>query len=528
MTERAFQGCLAAIAVLVIAGAGLDVMEVDAAQYAGMARDMVRRGDVLHLFYRDEPYLDKPPLLFWLSALSFKLFGVHNWSYRLPSILFAAMGLYSTYRFTLRYHGSEMARRATLMLGCSAAFILMTNDVRCDTMLMGAVITATWFGCAWIDDRRPIHAVLFAVAVALGMLAKGPLGAMAPALAMLCHLAHTRSWGTLRTSGMLLAAIVLALALLPMCIGLYQQHGWHGLRFFFWEQSFGRLTGENRWKDDSTVFYFTHEVLWQLLPWTVYVLVGCWHGLRALLTRTPLAEAATLGGALLVFCALSFSQFKLPHYLFVIAPHLAILGAFGWKRVSGQVLRRVQTALLSLLGTALLFFTFTVFPEQRWLSLVPVICLLGVAAWLWRSFPDREGAFAASFVVMFATGWVMNTYFYPNLLHFQANAMAGKWAAEHKLDPDRFHGMQISGPALDFYAGHPVKWLSHAGEARAVLAPGVTIYTDAVHRTELIQAGLIPVREDRLWNHPAQRIGLPFLFPEQRQAILEPRYLLHF
>jgi len=70
--------------------------------------------------------------------------------------------------------------------------------------------------------------------------------------------------------------------------------------------------------------------------------------------------------------------------------------------------------------------------------------------------------------------------------------------------------------------------LSHAGEARAVLAPGVTIYTDAVHRTELIQAGLIPVREDRLWNHPAQRIGLPFLFPEQRQAILEPRYLLHF
>ena len=136
MSSRSVLFHLLAIMVVVALGAGLDVMEVDAAQYAGMSRDMMVSGDVLQLHYRGGDYLDKPPLLFWLSSLSFKLFGVHDWSYRLPSILFAFLGLYATYRFTLLYHAREVAIRAMLMYGCSAAFFLMCNDVRCDTIVV--------------------------------------------------------------------------------------------------------------------------------------------------------------------------------------------------------------------------------------------------------------------------------------------------------------------------------------------------------------------------------------------------------
>ena len=79
---------LTLLAVLV-AGAFVDVMEVDAAQYATMSRDMLGQADPLKLYFRGADYLDKPPLLFWTSALSFSVFGVHNWSYKLPSILAA-------------------------------------------------------------------------------------------------------------------------------------------------------------------------------------------------------------------------------------------------------------------------------------------------------------------------------------------------------------------------------------------------------------------------------------------------------
>lgn len=519
---------LAAITGVVIAGAGLDIMEVDAAQYAGMARDMLEQDDPLKLYFRGEDYLDKPPLLFWLSALSFKIFGVHEQSYRLPSILFAALGLFSTFRFAARYHGLALARRATIMLGCSAAFFLMTNDVRCDTMLMGAVITAVWCGCAWVDDRRLGQALGFAFAMAAGALAKGPIGVMAPMLAVGCHVAYTGRWRNLLHPHVILIALGIALCLLPMCIGLYQQHGWHGLRFYFWEQSFGRLTGENRWRDDSTVLYFTHEALWQLLPWTVFLLVGAWGDVRALLARRRLPEFASSGGGILVFIALSLSQFKLPHYLYVVVPLLAVISASGWERCDRRSLASTQWVLVATLGLALLFLVLTVFPERQGPFTVLVLAAGAFAVWSGIRWKGPEGVFGASVSMMVTLGLVMNGYFYPGVLAYQANAKAGQWAMSNGVDHEHFYGMQISGTALDFYAGYPVRWLSHAGEARRAIEPGVTIYTDEGHRAELLAAGLVPLSEDRLWNYPAQRLGLPFLFPAQRAAVLEQRFLLHY
>ncbi|MBP6313452.1 MAG: glycosyltransferase family 39 protein, partial [Flavobacteriales bacterium] len=176
MTQRSFQFAIAGIVLVTVLGAGLDVMEVDAAQYAGMSRDMLSSDDWTKLFFRGNNYLDKPPLLFWLSALSFNLFGVSNWSYKLPSIAFAFLGLFATYRFTLLHAAREVARTAALIFGSSAAFLLMTNDVRCDTILTGSVITAIWAGAAWMEQRRWWQLILCSIAIAAGMLAKGPMG----------------------------------------------------------------------------------------------------------------------------------------------------------------------------------------------------------------------------------------------------------------------------------------------------------------------------------------------------------------
>ena len=526
MTDRGFVLSLVAIVLVVAAGSVLDVMEVDAAQYAGMSRDMLVRGDVLKLYFRGEDYLDKPPLLFWLSALSFKVFGVHDWSYRLPSILFALLGLFSTYRFAALYHGTTVARTATLFLGSSAAFFLMTNDVRCDTILMGSVITAIWLGCAWLEQGRSWQLAGSAIAIAAGLLAKGPIGGLAPLIAVGCQLLFTRDRRRLHDRRLITVPFLVVLLLLPMCIGLYQQHGVHGLRFYFWEQSFGRITGENRWKDDSSVFFFTHEVLWQLLPWTVFVLVGLWKNLRSLTQRQAIPEIASWVGAVLVFVALSLSHFKLPHYLYVIVPLLAVQGAIGFHSVGTRSAQWVHAVTMLLLWCSILLLTWVTFPEGQW----PFIALLGAMLIAAVVSIGRRGIavalVSASFWVMIAVGLTLNVHFYPNLLRYQANAAAGHWAAEQVLGPGRFFGMQVSGSALDYYAGYPVPWLSDAKEAHVVIAPGVVIYTDAEHRKQLVDAGLRPVTEVVFQNYSIQLLGLRFLRPHSRDEQLTPRYLL--
>ena len=84
--------------ILYFTAVRVDTMDVDASQYAEMSREMMRSGDYLHLYDRGHDYLDKPNFLFWVSAGSMKVFGVNDFAYKLPSILFALLAIFSTYK----------------------------------------------------------------------------------------------------------------------------------------------------------------------------------------------------------------------------------------------------------------------------------------------------------------------------------------------------------------------------------------------------------------------------------------------
>ncbi len=532
MSDRDFLLFLFGLLIVTLVGSHLDVMEVDAAQYASMAREMMSSDDPLKLYHRGEDYLDKPPLLFWLSACSFKLFGVHNWSYKLPSILFAVLAVYSTYRFTFLYHGRPVARTAALMFASSATFLLMTNDVRTDTILTGSVITAIWLGMAWVEQGKWWQLFGCSLAIAAGMLAKGPMGLMAPVLAIGGHVLLARRWDRLLDARLIAVVLVIGVLLLPMCIGLYEQHGMHGLRFYFWEQSFGRITGENRWKDDSTVFFFTHEIVWLMLPWTVFTLAGIWRFVRDRFQRghgaRPAKEYASFAGSIAVFVALSLSQFKLPHYLYVAIPLFAVLSATAWHDASGQVLFRLHLGVIVLLWTVALALVTWSFPTGgAWFVFLLLAAFPG--AWIvLRKDTSRWGVFRVSMCVMIVIGLCINGQVYPRLLEYQANAQVGKLVKEEGMDASRFYGLQRSGTALDHYAGFTVPWLSDAGEAAQVIAPGVWIWTDAEHLMELKDAGLEPKAVQKFLDHPVQIIVPEMLHPERRSTVLEECYLLRY
>ncbi|MBL0128336.1 MAG: glycosyltransferase family 39 protein [Flavobacteriales bacterium] len=528
MSTRAFTLTLLGLLVVVIVGSLIDVMEVDAAQYASMSRDMLQQDDWLQLFHRGDPYLDKPPMLFWLSALSFKLFGVHNWSYKLPSILFAFLGIFATYRFAALHYGREVARLAAVMFGASAAFLIMTNDVRCDTILTGSVITAIWMGSAWMEQRRWWQLIGCAFAIAVGMLAKGPMGLVAPVLALGGEVIFKRRWRILLDPRLWLIPLIVGTALVPMCIGLYEQHGMHGIRFYFWEQSFGRITGENRWKDDSSMLFFTHEVLWQMLPWVLFVLLGIWGAVKALRQRDPLAEYASITGAILVFVALSLSQFKLPHYLYVITPLFAVLGAAAWKASSRLIFLHMQIGVTILLGGLTVFLAAYCFPVGGWPFIVLMLALIGIVVFISRKSVPKDRVLHLTIATWLVSAFILNAHLYPQLMHYQANAQAGKWAKEQGLAPDHFFGMQVSGTALDFYAGHPVRWLSDAGEARPVIGPGVVIYTDRERYKELIAADLVPKEVIEFPDYSVQMLDLDLILPYSRASAIRSRFLLRY
>jgi 4-amino-4-deoxy-L-arabinose transferase-like glycosyltransferase len=125
-----------AVLVLVFAGYGLrDPWPADEPRFASLARDMVASGQWLFPRVGGDLYQDKPPLYFWLLALSYSLIGSVRWSFLLPSFLAACGTLLLTYDLARRLAGRSAALAATLTLAATVQFISTMRSAQIDATL---------------------------------------------------------------------------------------------------------------------------------------------------------------------------------------------------------------------------------------------------------------------------------------------------------------------------------------------------------------------------------------------------------
>ncbi len=465
---------LAAIYFLSI---GIDTMDVDASQYAEMSREMSTSSQPLFLYDRGDNYLDKPPFLFWVSALSIKIFGATNFGFKLPSILFALWAIYATYRLSKLLYNESTARLAALVLATCQGMFLMTNDIRTDTILMSWVITAIWM-IKEVELNRTWKNVLGSTfAIACGMMTKGPIALLVPVFCFGSDWVLKREWRRIFDYKHLLDAVLIGIFLIPMSIGLYQQFDLHpeievngkvglsGLKFFYWTQSFGRITGESNW-DNGAHFTFLYEnMLWAFLPWIILFtmalvlkIVSVVHQRFFINNRQ---EFITVGGFLMTYLALGMSKYQLPHYIFVVFPLGAIITAdFLMKLFEGSykklyaILKPTQFVISSLLVIASFFTFFYVFRNDYfiyWLWLWLVLAGL----WLLILF-HKKIAFKllwASVAAIMIANVFMSLHFYPQLLKYQVGSQVGRFIKQNL--PKKPVGVYVSEDAINsvsFYA----------------------------------------------------------------------------
>ncbi|CAN5390194.1 hypothetical protein BH09BAC1_BH09BAC1_06790 [soil metagenome] len=520
---------LLALAAVYIAGLQVDVMDVDAAQYASISLEMAQNGEYLQVQHYAQDYLDKPPLLFWTSALAFKVFGAHNWSYKLFSLLFSILAAYSTYRFARLYYPKSIALWSALMLASCQALFLINNDVRTDTMLVGAVMFAVWQIADFLQTSRWVNVLGISVGLALAMLAKGPIGLMVPVLAFGSDWLFKRQWHNFIRWQWLVVVILVGLMLSPMLYGLYRQHGSFGPYFYFWAQSFGRLTGDNPFinsgagKQPWSPLFFVHTFLWSFLPWSLLAIGGLWMGLKTFITkafRVPEnEEVITLWGFILPFIALSFSDYKLPHYIYVLFPFAAILAArFANAKLATNLLlwaHWLLAVLLLLLAVALGLWAFPV--QHFWVWLVFGVVGGAAVYFLW----DKDHWLTACLFAILAANWMLNASTYPQLMQYQSTSVAGREIAA--LNPPQTLSIYARGHALNFYANRTIPYYEGIP---ANIPSGTYIYTNQQGLDELYFAG---VQYDvlRAYQHyKVTALTWAFINPTTRAQKVQERYLV--
>ncbi len=522
-----------AFTVVYIIGLFLNVMEVDAAQYASISREMADDGSWLQVMHRHENYLDKPPLLFWLSAAMFKVFGVSNFTYKLPSFLFTLVGVYATFRLGKKLYNQYSGLVAALMLYGCQAWYLFNNDVRTDTLLAACVITAVWQLYEYMEERKFSNFILGFVFVALGMLAKGPLGIMIPAMALGPYLLYKRDFKMLFNPLWVIGIAIVGLLLTPMVWGLYKQYGNEGPLFFFWTQSFGRITGENVWKNDAGALFFVHTFLWAFLPFSLMAYLG-WGKKTIQIIKSKAAllyapDVLVLSGFTLPFIALSLSHYKLPHYIYVVAPFAALLAAsyvvnltLKWQNVFAYIHLLIVAAALGLVGLFCLWY----FPLQS--IVLWAVISVAVIAILWLIVKGK-GLVKTLFPPLFAVALfnlVMNAHIYPNLLQYHSTSVMAEYVNEQHIPKDKLFYYQRIGHAFEFYTRMIVRQATI--ESIKESTTDMWIVTDAEGLNELTGNG-ISLQEKIPFNHyHIVMLTGKFLNPATRNEALEKRYLLHF
>ena len=316
--------CLICLIVLFHGLGSAALFEPDEGRNAEKAREILLLGDWVTPHQNFLPNLDKPIFLYWLVALCFKIFGLAEWSARLPAVLSAIGCLFLVYRFARIQWGIWEALWSCLVLVTSVEFLALSRTVIFDMPLTLFIAWALMsFYAAQKADRstsRNLHWLTMYAAMGAATLVKGLLGVIIPGMVIFCYLLFSRKWSLLSRMRIVPGAIVFMAIVVPWYAWVEVRNPGY-LRYFLWEEHFVRYLTPH-FERTRNWYYFFAVLGVGFLPWSLILPVT----IRSLFKR--LADEVNLFLTLwiiLPFIFFSASHAKLPHYILPIFPALALL-----------------------------------------------------------------------------------------------------------------------------------------------------------------------------------------------------------
>ena len=389
-------------AVIVLEPSGSSLAEPDETRYAEIPREMLAAQDLLVPRLNGLPYFEKPPLLYWANAVSFRIFGQTPWAARLPTRL-AGLGTALLLVLAAGRCRREGLAAGILLLASPIGFLMARTNLT--DGLLTFFFTATLLAARAAIRRREAGGAWLALAAATGVAAAGAFltkGLVALALPGAILFVWCLSTGRLRQLAALVVSpatpVFLALAA-PWFLLVERRHPGF-LQFFFIHEHFQRFaTGAA--KRPGPIFYFVPVFLLGFLPGLAFFFASLrpWRRFR----REDDGALFFLLWFLAVFAFFSISKSKLPPYFFPAMPAAAALAARGID--GGRRLWILQAVLATALAATLLFHP-AMRAEMMRLDLAavaaPALAILIVLSWAAVLFAGNAPTLALAAV---AAGW---------------------------------------------------------------------------------------------------------------------------
>jgi len=363
---------------------------------------MLRTGDFVVPHLQGFPYLEKPPLTYWMTAASFGLFGRNEMAGRLPVAIMGYAGTLAIFWLAWRRLGPRVAWIAAMLMALTPPWFAGARYLTTDMILAGWMTVAlTAFFLAASTGRRSLYWVFY-IAVALATLSKGIIGFVLPGMIVGLFVALTGRWRILRNMHLIPGTILFAAIVLPWFF-LVQARLPDFFRFFIFDQHISRYTATHA-EHSKPFWYFAPLMALGFFPWTVYLpFLRNWkrldgdvptaNALSRVSRWAPLAGVRPLHLFLLIwfgviFLFFSASKGKLPAYVLPAYPPLTILVAellarLWDERTFQDAARRVRAASFVVAAVFLALAPALFFGIRAFAAHEGRVSLQEVAFWPW-------------------------------------------------------------------------------------------------------------------------------------------------
>jgi 4-amino-4-deoxy-L-arabinose transferase-like glycosyltransferase len=260
-----------------------DLIDPTESRYATVAQEMYLSNDwvtpKLPMPEGVVPYLGKPPLHFWLTALSYKLFGVDEWSARFPSFFATLLVILFTLIFCGKFLSNKIGVYASIVGFTSPLLFFLSGSSLVDVTLTATSSgTMTFFALFLYESeksrRRSMFLIMTSLFLSLGFLTKGPVVIAITLFALIPWMLFTRKYKLLQMRDLYLAGAAFFVFSAPwFFVSEYQNPGF--LKYFFWNENIARYLFHDYGDKYGSGHRFPRGTVWGMLflsflPWVVY------------------------------------------------------------------------------------------------------------------------------------------------------------------------------------------------------------------------------------------------------------------
>lgn len=332
------------------------LIDVDETRYAVMSRDLLNSFDWNSLMLNHVPFLEKPPLYFWIVSTSIKFFGEFSaFAVRFPIAILSSFIVFFTYYIGKRVISRKLGTISALILLSSAFFLILSHIAIIDMVLTVFMTSAIYCGflthfCQ--EKNKKYYWWYFYTFIGLGFLAKGILALAIPLTIIFIYNFITKTAKDIFKPINIIPGLIIFLTMIaPWHLIMYKQYGFQFIKEYFLIHHFGRFMGSEYIGRERPFLYFVPVFLLGFMPWTFIFIAFLCDGFKKLTAKFKtiegnikdkifaLFEVTTNEQKLILFSSIYFvvvfllfstSSTKLPTYILPIFPAAALLTGYYW------------------------------------------------------------------------------------------------------------------------------------------------------------------------------------------------------